>query len=71
MNINNGMEILDDSGRTTCQFALMLYTKCPTAWTRVLLDKLLVTLLFNTFLASYGVKGFITVITRARHWVQV
>jgi hypothetical protein len=71
MNDNNGMEILDDSGRTTCQFALMLYTKCLTAWTRVLVDKLLVTLLFNTFLASYGVQRFVTVITRSRQWVQV
>jgi hypothetical protein len=38
------------------------------AWSKVLLDKLIVTQLVKEFLAFYGTRGFIAVFTRARLW---
>jgi hypothetical protein len=35
---------------------------------RVLLEKLIVTLLVKKFLAFYGIQRFITMFTTAHHW---
>jgi hypothetical protein len=37
-------------------------------WRRVLLEKLIVAQLVNKFSVFYGIRSFITVFTRARHW---
>jgi hypothetical protein len=41
-----------------------------TSWRRVLLEKLTVTHLVKKYPAFYGTQKFITVFTRARHWLQ-
>jgi hypothetical protein len=39
-----------------------------TVWNKILLDKLTVTQLVKKFLAFYGTRRFITVLTTARQW---
>jgi hypothetical protein len=39
-----------------------------TAWSRIILEKLLVTLLVKRFPTFYGTWRFITIFTRAHHW---
>jgi len=43
-------------------------TNYLTPWNRILLEKLLVTQLVKKFPAFYGIRKFITVFTRVRHW---
>jgi hypothetical protein len=38
-------------------------------WSRVLLEKLIVTQFVKTLLASYGTRKFITVFIRIHHWI--
>jgi len=39
-----------------------------TTWSRVLLEKLMVTHLVKKFPVFYGTRRFITIFTRDRHW---
>jgi hypothetical protein len=42
--------------------------KLVTAWSRILLEKQIVTQLAKKFLTFYGTQRFITVFTKAYHW---
>jgi hypothetical protein len=42
--------------------------KLPNLWSRVILEKLIITQLVKKLLAFYGTRRFITVFKRARHW---
>jgi hypothetical protein len=44
------------------------YTVIPNVWSRVLLEKLIVTHPVKKLPAFYGTRRFITVFTRAHHW---
>jgi hypothetical protein len=48
-------------------FGYTLVLLALTAWSRSLLEKLVVTQLFKKFLTIYGTRKFITVVTRALH----
>jgi len=40
----------------------------PSSWSRVLLEKLIVTQIVKKFPAFYGIGKLITAFTKARHW---